>query len=156
MAAESEAWTFVKPRSRKSKKNNTKGNGSTPQPPPGAQTSAEASPSVKPRTSNLRSVDEIEKEFDKVRAEWLDSKCCTELRDLVRKQSLGKGTISKAICLGVGTFDPEDGAWAQKRISYHQLIAFTVIVEELGEYSSLPQAATCTCANLVPRENEWF
>jgi hypothetical protein len=156
MVAESEAWTFVKPRSRKSKKNNGKSNSSTPQLPQGAQTSAEAPPTFKPRTTNLRSVDEIEAEYNKVRAEWLDSECCTKLRELVKKQSIGKGTFSKAICLGVGTFDPEDGAWAQKRISYHQLIAFTVMVEELGEHSHLPHDATCTAAYSLPRKDEWF
>ncbi|KAK0390558.1 hypothetical protein NLU13_0062 [Sarocladium strictum] len=128
MAANSDDWTFVKPRSRKTK---AKGKGSVPQLPPGAQTSASTPASIKPRTSNLRSVDEIDKEYHTVREQWLDSECSTKLRELVRKQSIKQGSISKAICLGVGTFDPEDGAWAQKRISFHQLIAFTVLVEEL-------------------------
>lgn len=131
MAANSDDWTFVKPRSRKTK---GRGKGSVPQLPPGAQTSASTPASIKPRTSNLRSVDEIDKEYHTVREQWLDSECSTKLRELVRNQSIKQGSISKAICLGVGTFDPEDGAWAQKRISFHQLIAFTVLVEELGKF----------------------
>lgn len=83
-----------------------------------------------------------------MRDQWLESECCTKLRELVQKQPIEKRSISKAICLGVGTFDPEDGAWAQKRISFHQLIAFTVMVEELGKDPSFyphHRAQNCKC-----------
>ncbi|KAH8169356.1 SRR1 domain-containing protein [Sarocladium implicatum] len=125
-ATDADPWTFVKPRSRKNK-----GKQASSKPPPGSQTSSEAPAVLKPRTTNLRSVDEISVEYRAVRAEWLESDTCAKLRELVEKHASGNVSISKAICLGVGTFDPEDGAWAQKRISFHQLIAFTVMVEEL-------------------------
>jgi hypothetical protein len=126
-ATDADPWTFVKPRSRKNK-----GKQASSKPPPGSQTSSESPAVFKPRTTNLRSVDEISVEYRAVRAEWLESDTCAKLRELVEKHASGNVSISKAICLGVGTFDPEDGAWAQKRISFHQLIAFTVMVEELG------------------------
>lgn len=82
-------------------------------------------------------MDEIDAEYRSVREQWLGSECCVKLRELVKKHAYDSTVISKAVCLGVGTFDPEDGAWAQKRISYHQLIAFTVMVEELGKLRSV-------------------
>lgn len=35
------------------------------------------------------------------------------------------------MCLGIGTFDPPDGAWEAKRRTYTQLLAFEAIVDEL-------------------------
>lgn len=128
-ATDTDSWTFVKPKSRK-----RKGKQASSKPPPGAQTSSELPAVFKPRTTNLRSIEDISAEHRAVRAEWLESECCNKLRELVKNHASAKAPVSKAICLGVGTFDPEDGAWAQKRISFHQLIAFTVMVEELGEY----------------------
>lgn len=136
-ATDSDAWTFVKPRSRKNKQS---GRGSALGHHPGEQTSAISPGTFKPRTSNLRSVDEIYDEYRSVRAEWLESESCTKLRELVRKHASKQPAVSKALCLGIGTFDPEDGAWAQKRISFHQLIAFTVMVEELGVFPVTPPA----------------
>jgi hypothetical protein len=49
----------------------------------------------------------------------------------------GRQAISKAMCIGHGTFDPEDGRWEARRASWIQYIAFTVMVEELGNSYSL-------------------
>ncbi|KAK5999237.1 hypothetical protein PT974_01629 [Cladobotryum mycophilum] len=39
--------------------------------------------------------------------------------------------VTRAICLGIGSFDPPDGGWEAKRKTYIQLIAFLIMVEEL-------------------------
>ncbi|UNI22243.1 hypothetical protein JDV02_008147 [Purpureocillium takamizusanense] len=39
--------------------------------------------------------------------------------------------VTKAVCLGIGTFDPPDGGWEAKRRTFLQLIAFLILVEEL-------------------------
>ncbi|EHK42657.1 hypothetical protein TRIATDRAFT_246475 [Trichoderma atroviride IMI 206040] len=41
--------------------------------------------------------------------------------------------IRKAICLGIGSFDPDNGSWITKEKAHMQFAAFSVIVEELQE-----------------------
>lgn len=44
--------------------------------------------------------------------------------------------MTQAVCLGIGTFDPEDGAWEVKRRTHIQLVAFQFIVAELFQGQS--------------------
>lgn len=56
------------------------------------------------------------------------------LRKLIASQGDVLAPVKKAICLGIGSFDPEDGSWDSKRRTYHQCIAFLAMVEELGMF----------------------
>jgi len=51
------------------------------------------------------------------------------------KKNVAKMTISNAVCLGHGTFDPERAGWEAKRMSLVQFLAFETMVEQLGNAS---------------------
>lgn len=113
-----DGWTHVKSRFGRGGKNKSK-------------TQAPAKGSG-PKTEGLRSVVEIEDEYYKIRSQWESSACCKALRQLMATKLSSQNPISEAICLGMGTFDPADDAWHAKRTTYIQLIAFLIMVEELG------------------------
>lgn len=89
---------------------------------------------LKPRTDNLRGSDDIAVEYNRIRARWEDEAACRELKRRVQEGNISP--VSRAVCLGIGTFDPPDGGWEAKRRTFVQLIAFLVLVECLG--SSIP------------------
>ncbi|KAK1252267.1 hypothetical protein MKX08_003454 [Trichoderma sp. CBMAI-0020] len=69
---------------------------------------------------------------------YKESRECRILRALInvfKAELEGAGSsedpITKAICLGIGPFDPDNGSWIIKDKAHMQFAAFTVIVEEL-------------------------
>lgn len=86
---------------------------------------------VVPRTSDLRPAADLAADHRRLRARWEDDECCRRLRHLLSTHASRIKSVSRAVNLGVGTFDPADGSWEAKRSSHVQLIAFLVIVEEL-------------------------
>ncbi|KAK7429390.1 hypothetical protein QQZ08_003982 [Neonectria magnoliae] len=92
-------------------------------------------PAVPPRPAAaavLRSASALAADHARLRARWEDEEPCSrELRALVAANAGPAVAISRAVNLGVGTFDPVDGAWEAKRSSQVQLVAFLVVVEEL-------------------------
>ncbi|KAK7421644.1 hypothetical protein QQX98_002111 [Neonectria punicea] len=113
-----QAWTQVTSKRRRA----------APKPVPAA---------VPPRAADLRPASALAADHARLRARWEDEEPCSRgLRALVAANTGPGVVISRAINLGVGTFDPVDGAWEAKRSSQVQLIAFLVVVEELG--SSAP------------------
>ncbi|KAM0450610.1 hypothetical protein ACHAO4_006595 [Trichoderma viride] len=44
--------------------------------------------------------------------------------------------IRKAVCLGIGSFDPDNGSWVTKEKAHVQFAAFSVILEEIQESCS--------------------
>ncbi|KAK1518633.1 uncharacterized protein CCOS01_11453 [Colletotrichum costaricense] len=80
-----------------------------------------------------KSVIDITAEYDSFKSKWRETNCCLSLKKLVRDYYEGHRRVRKAVCLGVGTFDPEDGGWDAKRRSYIQLDAFLTVVEVLSE-----------------------
>ena len=89
----------------------------------------------KPRTENLRSSEDISAEYRRIRARWEDEAPCRELKRQVSEGDMPP--VSRAVCLGIGTFDPPDGGWETKRRTFIQLIAFLVLVESLGESNQI-------------------
>ncbi|KAF3802053.1 hypothetical protein GCG54_00012297 [Colletotrichum gloeosporioides] len=114
-----EEWTFVKSKSRFRRK-----------PPKVPAKALEAAKSNEPRI--FKSVDEITAEYEGFKARWRDTTCHERIKDLVRKNAGEGRRVKKAVCLGVGTFDPEDGGWDAKRRSYIQLDGFLTVVEALS------------------------
>ncbi|KAL7787004.1 hypothetical protein V8C37DRAFT_391491 [Trichoderma ceciliae] len=93
-------------------------------------------PSPSSRSVPLLSKEAIANEFLSFRTQFEASPCCGALREIVSgfiSDNLkdDENPITKAICLGIGTFDPPDGGWVLKRRSHTQLAAFLIIVEEL-------------------------
>ncbi|CCF35786.1 hypothetical protein CH063_07493 [Colletotrichum higginsianum] len=116
-----EEWTHVKSKSR------FRRNAPRPSPKlPGA--------SSKPDEPRIhKSVADITTEYDSFKTRWRDTACHTKLRELVETNAAKHRTVRKAVCLGVGTFDPEDGGWDAKRRTYIQLDGFLTVVEVLSE-----------------------
>lgn len=114
-----EGWTHVKSKSR------FRRNAPRPSPKlPGA--------SSKPDEPRIhKSVADITTEYDSFKTRWRDTACHTKLRELVETNAPKHRTVRKAVCLGVGTFDPEDGGWDAKRRTYIQLDGFLTVVEVL-------------------------
>ncbi|KAF7560462.1 hypothetical protein G7046_g3701 [Stylonectria norvegica] len=116
---ESESWTYVKPKAR-GKRGKIRLNLPIDL------------PEQPPRTKPLRSVEDIDAEFRKTRAGFETETCCKMLRKMVAAHAIPTRPISRAINLGIGTFDPRrDTSEVAKRCSFVQLVAFLIMVEEL-------------------------
>ncbi|KAF4119946.1 SRR1 [Geosmithia morbida] len=83
--------------------------------------------SLKPQTENIRSLEEIAAEYRHVRSQWEKEAACRELKRHVT--NIDVFPVSRAVCLGIGTFDPPDGGWETKRRTFVQLMAFLTMVE---------------------------
>lgn len=124
---EAEAWTFVK-----SKRNRQSGKRL---PIPGAAASTPATSHQAPkRTTTSLSVAEILSDHKKFAQQWTDSDSCSKLRNLIKSRPCHPFP-TKAICLGLGSFDPEDGSWQIRRRSHIQLAAFMTIVDSFADLS---------------------
>ncbi|KAK1574384.1 uncharacterized protein LY79DRAFT_639771 [Colletotrichum navitas] len=117
-----EEWIHVRPKSRFRR--------NAPRPPPKIPGSALSKLADEPRA--LKSVADITAEYEAFKTRWRDTPCHVELKELVKANAEAHRTVRKAVCLGVGTFDPEDGGWDAKRRSYIQLDGFLTIVEVLS------------------------
>ncbi|KFH41585.1 hypothetical protein ACRE_076920 [Hapsidospora chrysogenum ATCC 11550] len=119
-----DGWIHVKPRSR------LRGGGPKSRyVKPPRESAVQHTP--KPlRQDTLRSPEDIAAEYHRVRSRWEDDAACQELRRRVQEDDIP--SVSRAVCLGIGTFDPPDGGWETKRRTFVQLIAFLVLVESLG------------------------
>ncbi|OAA55104.1 Sensitivity To Red Light Reduced-like, SRR1 [Cordyceps fumosorosea ARSEF 2679] len=126
-----EGWTRVHRKSRRHRPSSAKSIAST-QPHSSPDTFA-------PRTSGvLRPPEALRADYDKLRAEWLASPACAALLRLLDAQPPRVVVpVRRAVCLGIGTFDPADGAWEAKRAAYVQLCAFSTIVSQLEKYTQL-------------------
>lgn len=114
-----EQWTYVRRKRAKGTRRNLDNRGAVP-------------PAPRP---SLRSPSAIAAEYHRIRSAWAapPSPCCLALAALAAKSAQCCGPVSRAVCLGIGTFDPPDGGWEAKRRTYLQLIAFLVMVDELGQ-----------------------
>ncbi|KAF4973938.1 hypothetical protein FZEAL_9124 [Fusarium zealandicum] len=117
-AANPQEWTQVSRKSRRSTK--------TP-----SHSNVNSIPVVPRTDDSLRSPSDIEADYRRARARWEAEPPCLRLRELVSERASHLTRVSRAVNLGVGTFDPADGAWEAKRSALVQLSAFLVLVEEL-------------------------
>lgn len=116
---DSSDWTRVVRKGRKNRRNNTE---------------SHSSRHAKPQTEGLRSPEDLEKDYRQHRKRWEEEAySCPRLRELVTAKASHLTEIDKAVHLGVGTFDPNDGLNLDgKRSTFAQLAAFEIMVEELG------------------------
>ncbi|KAI2627194.1 hypothetical protein GGS21DRAFT_528987 [Xylaria nigripes] len=82
------------------------------------------------------SLEQVKQDHDRFSIHWKSSSSCIRLQELLSSHATGIQNITRAICLGLGTFDPPDGAWEQKRKAHIQLAAFLTIVEHLQSKAS--------------------
>ncbi|RSL45881.1 hypothetical protein CEP53_010569 [Fusarium sp. AF-6] len=115
---DTQEWTHVTRKSRKSRPNKNPSHAHINSLP------------ITPRTDNLRSPSDLEADYRRIRDRW---EAEPRLRELVSSKASHIKTVSRAVNLGVGTFDPVDGSWEAKRSAFVQLAAFLVMVEELDQ-----------------------
>lgn len=85
-----------------------------------------------PNGSPQLTVDDIRADHHKVASKWRETKCHQQLCDIIKEESASHEKITRAVCLGLGAFDPEDGSWSAQRRSHIQLAAFLAMVEALS------------------------
>jgi hypothetical protein len=134
--ADAQSWTKVTTKSRR------RGRNTMPAPAP-ASPSSSASRLVDDGNHIHKSPEELASEYHRIRTQWNASEPGARLRKLLAESisrhesvsgSVSESTsVSRAVCLGIGSFDPPDGAWEPKRRAFVQLVAFLVIVDALGE-----------------------
>ena len=127
MSEPQEQWTKVHRKSRR--KNPSQIKSAHPQPQPPAPRSGPGPDSTAARLT----VSEIRRDHERYMAQWRESSCRRRLVDLLlssptTKTSAQPPRITRAVCLGIGSFDPEDGGWEVKRRAHVQLAAFLTIV----------------------------
>ncbi|KAI1091425.1 hypothetical protein F5B19DRAFT_493498 [Rostrohypoxylon terebratum] len=76
------------------------------------------------------SISQVITEHRRIRDQWRASAGCHQLRHAVASRNCGSA-ITHAICFGLGSFDPEDGSWENRRRAHVQLAAFLYMVEQL-------------------------
>lgn len=136
-APKQEEWTFVKSKSRFRRK--------PPKVPLPSTTTA--SKTDEPRT--YKSTADITAEYETFKTRWRETPCHARIRDLVKQNAGAHRRVRRAVCLGVGTFDPEDGGWDAKRRSHIQLDGFLTVVEVLCTYNN-PRLIT------VEKHDKWL
>jgi hypothetical protein len=121
--ADDSGWVKVKSKSRQRQR------------PPPIPPNHHLAASLRNDPSHSRSVSEIDAEYHKLRTQWRDSTGSASLGSI--SQSIGSSNpgVTRAICLGIGSFDPPDGAWEAKKTTFIQFIAFQAMVEELEKCS---------------------
>ncbi|KAK5626732.1 hypothetical protein RRF57_002447 [Xylaria bambusicola] len=83
------------------------------------------------------SLEQVKQDHDRISSQWKSSSSYTRLQELLSSHAANvDGNVVTAICFGLGTFDPPDGAWEQKRKAHIQLAAFLSIVEHLQSQAS--------------------
>ena len=115
-------WTYVKPKRSARQSRRSK-----------ALQEHVARNAGRPRTTDLRSVDQLDKEFRRVQAEFEELAYAKKLRGLVAEHAGHFKRISQAINLGIGSFDADDLSWNSRRQTFTQLAVFLVMIEELGK-----------------------
>lgn len=84
------------------------------------------------QAQSLSSPEKIDSDYRRVRDSYEKERACELLKRLAKEHC--HVPIQKAVCLGIGTFDPADGSWDAKRRTLVQLSAFHIMVETIGEW----------------------
>ncbi|KAI1419187.1 hypothetical protein F5Y12DRAFT_284898 [Xylaria sp. FL1777] len=83
------------------------------------------------------SLEQVKQDHDRLAGQWKSSPSYGQLQELLSGHVAGIScSVTTAICFGLGTFDPPDGAWEQKRKAHIQLAAFLAIVDHLQSKAS--------------------
>ncbi|EON98218.1 hypothetical protein UCRPA7_6272 [Phaeoacremonium minimum UCRPA7] len=75
---------------------------------------------------------DIRTDHEKIPRKWRASPASSALADLIIDNRRSHAPITNAVCLGLGSFDPEDGSFDATRRSHVQLDAFLAITKLLS------------------------
>ncbi|KUI70007.1 hypothetical protein VM1G_04796 [Cytospora mali] len=92
----------------------------------------------RPNGTPVLSLDDIKADHSKIASKWLATGGYTKLCKFIKTNAATHAKITRAICLGLGAFDPEDGSLVAQRRSHIQLAAFLAIVDILKEENGQP------------------
>lgn len=95
------------------------------------------SENFRPNGSPQLTLDDIKADHHKIASKWRTTKCYEQLRSIVVEKVVSHQKVTRAVCLGIGAFDPEDGSWTSQRRSHIQLAAFLAIVDALSWFSPI-------------------
>lgn len=124
---EQSQWTRV---SRKGKgKRSNRQTKSVEAPPPVAGAPEHFLPNPTPQLS----IQDIRANHGKIATKWRSTAGYSKLCEIIKANAASHAPITRAICLGLGAFDPEDGSWVAQRRSHIQMAAFLAIVGTLNE-----------------------
>ncbi|KAH8648465.1 hypothetical protein BX600DRAFT_517851 [Xylariales sp. PMI_506] len=126
-----ESWTYV------TSKRNRHQPGRRNKAPPTANLASNKKRPSQPQVSKSSqlTLTEIKADHEKFAKQWRDSACCRKLKEILESKT-SELEMSKAICFGLGSFDPDDGSWNIKRRSHVQLAAFITLVEWMEKQSA--------------------
>ncbi|KAI0476578.1 hypothetical protein GGR56DRAFT_481412 [Xylariaceae sp. FL0804] len=104
---------------------------------PGPESATSLLPTPSPPSLTLA---QMQQDHERFTSKWKDSPSCRQLREMIasRAASSGSGSgvgISRAVCFGLGSFDPSKGYLDAPRQSHIQLAAFLCIVDQLSQSS---------------------
>lgn len=85
-----------------------------------------------PNGSPQLTVDDIRADHERVASKWRATQCSKQLISTIKDKSVSHVKITRAVCLGLGPFDPEDSSWSAQRRSHIQLAAFLAMVDTLS------------------------
>lgn len=105
-----EEWTRVKTKSR-----HRQGPRKAP---------SKAASQTQTQTPSTHTVADIAAEYETFRHRWQDGEASRRLKETIEANAAFGQVVRKAVCLGIGTFDPDHGGWDAKRRTYIQLVAF--------------------------------
>ncbi|KAH7029570.1 uncharacterized protein B0I36DRAFT_364092 [Microdochium trichocladiopsis] len=86
-----------------------------------------ATPTPRQATASDLTAQDIREQHKRIYDQWLESDCHKKLEEIISTKA-DLAHIKRAVCFGIGTFDPEDGAWEVKRRTHVQLAAFLRII----------------------------
>lgn len=103
---------------------------------------------------------QITRDHDRISAAWREGASYGKLRDIISANLGSHVTLTNAVCLAVGSFDPVPERYTYKRTAHVQLEAFRAMVEILG----LHKPEICLACMLYPtltisylsRGTQWF
>ncbi|POS77442.1 hypothetical protein DHEL01_v204165 [Diaporthe helianthi] len=88
-----------------------------------------------PNGSPQLTVDDINANHHQIASKWRSTNCYEQLCSIIVEKSVSHQRVNRAVCLGIGAFDPQDGSWSSQRRSHIQLAAFLAIVDALKSES---------------------
>ena len=98
---------------------------------------------LRPNANPEYSVDDIFQHHEKLKRKFDESSCWGDVRKQIDTLASEKAlpTITKAVCLGTGPYDPADGSSQARRTAHIQTAAFGAVVDHLSRSSSIQHFA---------------
>ncbi|KAL1844898.1 hypothetical protein VTK73DRAFT_1545 [Phialemonium thermophilum] len=91
-----------------------------------------------PNPSPQLTLEQIARRHDRISTEWRAGACCAQLRSLVEKSLPSHVRLTRAVCLGIGSFEPVESVPMVARVAHVQLEAFRVMAELLEAHCGAP------------------